>query len=893
MLLTRLALLLRLVLMPLRAMIAFVEMAFERFGMIPTRLALRVRIVTIILLAALIVTGIWSYTRLQVEFLPSVDFPLVTVVTFYPGADPETVLEDVTIPIERILLEQEEVNLVQSSSSLNLSVAFAEFEFGSDTVAIEQAVQEAVDRLQLPPTVAEPNVGRLNFQQFPVLQVSVRSNQPPDELKAMVERDILPRLREVPGVNSADIPANAGGQGVISRTNGMPSLTIGVVKGPDDNTVEVTNAALAELDDIKAGLPADVEFTVTENQGPEIQDSIDTLGREVALGAVLAILVILGFLLSVRPTFVTGISIPASLLIGIIVMNLQGMSLNLVTLGGLAIAAGRVVDDSIVVMENIYRHIQEGEDRLHAAFEGTKEVALPITIATMTTIAVFAPLGFIGGIVSEFFLPFALVITYALLASLLVALTAVPALASFLIRRHSSDTAEEVLSRRIIRIYTPIVTWALGHRLYTIIGAIVLFVGSMSLLASIPIGFLPGGSQNLLNIEIETPLTTERGVVVGYLDEAEARLEELRLGGEIENYTSQVGGGIGFGGPGGSLTTINMSARLAEGTDVTEMADRLRDDFSGPGRTVFIEQAQGGGPPAGALEVRLIGDDYARLIEASDRLVDPISDLDGVINVRSDAVEITPAGPFGGAAIPITRVDGRRTVTISGVITAQDTRAVSAEIDRIVDEIGLPPGVERETGGVFADIQEVFTQMIIAMGIGAVLVYAVMFIAQRSFITPLIILIAVPLAFTGAVTALFITGRALSLPGLMGLLMLIGLVVTNAVVLIAFVDQLRGRGTRIREALIQGGQARIRPILMTALTTSFVLLPLALEEAEGGGGIIGAELATVIIGGLMTSTVLTLVVIPVVYRLLRRERRDLSDTPVTESPSVAPAGGEE
>ncbi|MYD36103.1 MAG: efflux RND transporter permease subunit, partial [Dehalococcoidia bacterium] len=468
MLLTRLAFLLRLVFMPFRAVIAFVETVFERFGMIPTRLALRVRIVTIILLVALIATGIWSYTRLQVEFLPSVDFPLVTVVTFYPGASPETVLEDVTVPIEQILLEQENVNLVQSSSSLNLSVAFAEFEFGSDTVAIERAVQEAVDRLEFPPTVAEPNVGRLNFQQFPVLQVSVRSNQPPEELKAMVERDILPRLREVPGVNSADIPANAGGEGVINRTNGLPSLTIGVVKGPDDNTVEVTNAALAELDDIKTGLPPDVEFTVTENQGPEIQDSIDTLGREVALGAVLAILVILGFLLSVRPTFVTGISIPASLLIGIIVMNLQGMSLNLVTLGGLAIAAGRVVDDSIVVMENIYRHIQDGEDRLHAAYEGTKEVALPITIATMTTIAVFAPLGFIGGIVSEFFLPFALVITFALLASLAVALTAVPALASFLIRRHSSDTAEEVLSRRIVRFYTPIVTWALGHRLYTI-----------------------------------------------------------------------------------------------------------------------------------------------------------------------------------------------------------------------------------------------------------------------------------------------------------------------------------------------------------------------------------------------------------------------------------------
>ena len=860
--------------------------------MLLTRLALRARIVTLVILALLIATGIWSYTRLQVEFLPSVDFPLVTVVTFYPQAEPETVLEDVTIPVERILQQQDSVNIVTSTSSLNLSVVFAEFDFGTDTQAIEEAVQAEVERLELPPGVAAPDVGRLNFQQFPVLQMSVRSGLPPAELQELVEREVLPPLREVQGIDSVTLPANTGGAGVISRTNGMPSLTINVVKGADANTVGAVEAVLEELDDIKTGLPADVQFTEISNQAPEISESINKLGREVALGAALAILVILAFLLSVRPTFVTGISIPASLLIGIIVMSLQGMSLNLVTLGALAIAAGRVVDDSIVVMENIYRHIQDGEDRLHAAYEGTKEVALPITIATLTTIAVFAPLGFIGGIVSEFFLPFALVITYSLLASLIVALTAVPALASLLIKRHATDTAEEWLSQRIVRIYTPTIRWALGHKLMTILGAVVLFVGSLGLLAYIPVGFLPGSVQNVLSIEIDAPPTTGPGAIVGYLDEAEARLEQLRVAGQVEAYTSRVGGGGGFDGPAGGLTTINITARLTEETDALEMTDLLTAELAGPGRTVFIEQAQGGGPPAGDLEVRLIGDDYALLQQASNDLIGPVSELDGVINVRSDAVDITDAGPFASALIPITRVDGRRTVTISGAITAQDTRAVSGELDRIVEEVGLPPGVDRETGGVFSDIQEVFRQMLIAMAIGAVLVYLVMFLAQRSFITPMIILFAVPLAFTGAIGGLFITQRALSLPGLMGLLMLIGLVVTNAVVLIAFVDQLRARGLRIPDALIQGGQARIRPILMTALTTSFVLLPLALEEGDSGG-IIGAELATVIIGGLMTSTMLTLVVIPVVYRILRRDRRAPDPGLTTPPHAPAPAGGAE
>ena len=382
-------------------------------------------------------------------------------------------------------------------------------------------------------------------------------------------------------------------------------------------------------------------------------------------------------------------------------MNLQGMSLNLVTLGGLAIAAGRVVDDSIVVMENVYRHIQDGDNRPEAAYAGTREVAMPITIATLTTIAVFAPLGFIGGIVSEFFLPFALVITYALLASLVVALTAVPVLASFLIKRHATDTAEELLSQRIVRIYTPTITWALGHRLYTILGALVLFVSSLFLLIWIPVGFLPGGGQNALTIEIEAPPTTPRDTVVGYLDSAEARLEELRVAGEVDAYSSRIGGGSFFDGPAGGLTQINITARLTEDTDADAMADLLRAELAGPDRTLYIAQAAGGGPPAGQAEVRLISEDYDLLKQASDSLIGPLSAMDGVINVRTDAVDISDAGPFASAAIPITRVDGRRTVTISGVITAQDTRTVSAEIDRIVAEVGLPPGVERETGGVF------------------------------------------------------------------------------------------------------------------------------------------------------------------------------------------------
>ncbi len=846
--------------------------------MLLTRLALRARIATLVLLALAIIAGLWSITRLQVELIPDVDFPILTVVTFYPGADPPTVLVGVTEPVEGTFSGLDGLDTVRSVSSPNLSVAVAEFEFGTNMDAIERSVNERLDALVLPEGARELRVGRFNIDQFPVLQLSVRGDRPSGELQALVDSDVLPRLNAVKGVTTAEIPVDAGAEGTISRTNGLPSLGINVTKEPDENTVDVVNAVFEELESIENGLPPDIKFTTIANQAPDIQNSIDKLTREVALGAVLAILVIFAFLLSARPTFVASISIPASLLIGVIVMNWQGMSLNIITLGGLAISAGRVVDDSIVVMENVFRHIQRGEDRVTAALVGTREVAGPITVSTLTTIAVFAPLGFIGGVIGTFFLPFALTITYALLASLLVALTAVPVLASFLMTRRESEGAEGRLSDRLKALYTPALRWALGHRALSLAGAFITFIAGLALIPFIPISFLPGFTQNVLSVELSVPITSPPGLMVAELDEAEEVLEALRQQGVVDAYQSQVGGDSGGFGPdggigGGSLTSANVLVRLEEDVDAEQLAVALRADLAGQNRTVFISQASGGGPQSDQLELVLLGEDYDAITTTAERIAEALQALDGLINVRSDAL-VFPEGvaPEFANFIPITRVNGQHAVTISGAITAANTRAINGEVNRVVDEVGLPAGVELDTGGVFADMEQAFARMGLAMLIGLALVYLVMLVSQRSFITPLIIVFSVPLASIGALGGLFITQRTLGLPALMGILMLIGLVVTNAVVLIAFVDELRKRGSTVRDALIEGGRTRLRPILMTALTTSFVLVPLALES-ESGGGIIGAELATVIIGGLLTSTFLTLIVVPVIYGVLRRDRR--------------------
>ena len=802
-------------------------------------------------------------------------------------------MADVTIPMEQVVEDLDVAGLskFRTVSTPGFALLLGEFEFGSDMPAAEAAIRRDLDRLDLPPTAGPVDVVRANPDEFPVLQLSVLGPGDVDELSQLVAEQVFPRIAAVEGVLQVEVPRELTAGGAITRTNSRPSVSIAIIKDPDANTVDVIHAVLDELEEAQAGLPADVEFITISNDAPQIEASIDTLTREVLLGAILAVFVIFAFLLSPRPTFVTSVSIPMSLLAGLIVMNWQGMSLNIVTLGGLAIAAGRVVDDSIVVMENIYRHIQMGEDRRTATLNATREVALPITVSTLTTIAVFAPLGFIGGIIGTFFRPFALTITYALIASLVVALTVVPVLGSLLITRHSGSTGEKVGSR-LQRIYTPGLLWALSHRWMTLTGAAGIFLLSLGLLPLIPQSFLPGFGQNILTVAIATPPGSSQAFTIGQLDEVEEQLAELRTQGLVEVYHSQAGGGglfTGGGSVGAGPNSANVTINLQDDLDAEAFAERLRTDLDGPQRSLLISEASGGGPQSNLLELTLLGDDYAAVARDAEAIRAELSSVDGLINVRHDAA-VLPDGTILTQNVPITRVDGRRAVTISGAITERNTRLANQRVDEVVASVGLTPGVDLDTGGVFASIDEAFRDMGIAMLIGLALVYITMVLSQRSFVTPLIIVFSIPLASIGALGALFITQRAIGLPALMGMLMLIGLVVTNAIVLIAFVNQLRSRGLSVREALIEGGQTRLRPILMTAFTTSFVLVPLSLESS-GGSGIIGAELATVIIGGLMTSTFLTLVVIPVIYSLLRRDRISPPDQDTEPAESSSAAAG--
>ena len=761
----------------------------------------------------------------------------------------------------------------------------------------------------------------------------------------------------------ADVELGTAQATSISRTNGKPSLGVVVLKDPDANTVDVTEQALAALDQL-VGLPPDVEILILQNDGPEVEEQLSGLLREGMLGFFFALSAVFIFLINTRPTLlrglaitlrptaIIGVSIPLSIMAGILVMGAADLSLNFMSLSGLAIAVGRVVDDSIVVLENMYRHMQRGEDRFQAALGGTREVGAAIVSSTLSTVVVFIPLAFIPGLVGEFFTPFAMSVSFALLASTLVALTAVPVLGVLLMREGDfpaqSALGDDIRDTYLQRIYTPVLVWSLGHKILTLAGALGVVAASLALLLVIPVTFFPSGAPQFLTIDIELPVGSSISRTFTEVAKVEAVLERFRQAGHIEVYQGTLGSAsdqFGQAVGGGAFHQTGYFAKLPEGVPL-DIADQIRAAMPVSDDVSILVAEISGGPPSDALEITVVGSNFTAISATAKELVEKLSAIDGVINISSDVSEardeltinvdphaaaeygLTTAavgrqinqfivgakvsevdlqdltldivvmgqpedaddieelknleieGPLGRVKlgsisnisieqgpVSISRFDLERSATISGEITAEDTRAVGVAVERVIASLDLPAGVGVETGGIFEQINEGFQDVFTAMLIGVILVYLVMVASLGSLRDPLIVVLSLPLAIVGALVALAVTDKTLSLSALMGLLLLIGVVVTNAIVLITFVEQLRQSGLGVYDALIEGGRTRVRPILMTAFTTTFALFPLAVSSGREGD-IIGAELATVVIGGLVSSTFLTLVAVPVIYTIM-------------------------
>jgi HAE1 family hydrophobic/amphiphilic exporter-1 len=614
-----------------------------------TKLALRNRIVTIVIALAIAGVSIWAFTGLKVELLPDISFPYTTVVTIYPQAAPQDVADEVTEPIEKFIWDEwqnEGLKHVTSTSVSGMSIIMAEFEFGTDMDKVGDRLKEGVSRLELPQAVLavsemmgngteNPQIIPINMNVMPLVSLSLSGDLSPEEIKLITEQQIVPELSKVDGVLRVDAEGVDQEQVLISpdpdemtrygismaqiagliqtsnssidavkntvldssgtrlsdfssvvlspplssaiiRTNGKPSVGISLTKTEEANTVETAEAIQAKVAELQAELGDKVTIETIFDQSDFINASINQLWEKAVVGAILAVLVVFLFLRALRASLITAISIPLSVFIGFLCMRLTGITINLLTLSAITIAIGRLIDDSIVILEVIFRHLRQGESFKEAAINGAREVANPVTTATLATVAIFIPLIFVGGIVGEIFIPFALTVTFAMLASLLVALMLIPAMARLI--GSSKNKITEIKDNWYQKVYVKALKWTLNHRVGVVVIAIVLLVVSVGLLPVTGTSFMSGAmGEPTINVSIALPPGTD----IKTTDEITAEVENiLKDTPAIKSYQSKIGTSSSLTGlmstaQGGGSNTAAIVAYLNSEADVQQETAEL------------------------------------------------------------------------------------------------------------------------------------------------------------------------------------------------------------------------------------------------------------------------------------------------------------------------------
>lgn len=741
----------------------------------------------------------------------------------------------------------------------------------------------------------------------------------------------------------------------LSRYNGEPSVALSIQKEASSNIVQVAERVRREIESIQESL-GDSELVVVQDMSTFIRRSINNVTSNALLGAALAVLVLFVFLRSVRTTLIIAVAIPVSVIATFTLIYFSHTTINMMSLGGLALGTGMLVDSAIVVLESIFRHWESGKKRDDAAAEGAEEVGTAITASTLTTVSVFLPVVFVSGISGEIFQDLALTVTFSLLASLVVALTLIPSLAARLLSQSgNADQKRRGLVQKFMEAlqgwYFDIIHWALHHRASVLVIAGVVLVVSLALVPKVGMEFMPQMDEGSISVSISMPKGT--------------KLEETnRIAGLIEEYCSKmpeaetVYVSVGSGSSGIRLGDGSEEEKATVGLELVPAAQRQRSTFdlvnqlreyvAGiPGAEISVKaqssyMASFGDP----IQIELKGDDLELLEEAAARLKPIVAQVPGAKEVttsleqtrpefqlqinrekaasyglsiaqiastvrtavsgqvatqyrtggkeidvvvrfperwRGQAADIrsiplqTPSGtlvPLGEVAVlkrgesptQVFREGQTRMVTVTGQIAGRDLASVMRDVTAAVEQVELPEGVLLEFGGQNQEMNESFGQLFQALLLGIVLVFMIMASQFESVLQPLAIMFTLPLALIGVVLGLLLGGSSLSVPGIVGVIMLAGIVVNNAIVLIDYINTLRRRGMERNEAIAQAGRTRLRPILMTTLTTILGMLPLAIGVGEGSE--MQRPIALVVIGGLTSSTMLTLIVIPVAYSLV-------------------------
>jgi hydrophobic/amphiphilic exporter-1 (mainly G- bacteria), HAE1 family len=1019
--------------------------------------AIRQPVLTTMLMAALVVLGIFSFRRLSIDEYPDVSIPIVSIRTAYPGASPEAVEREVTRPIEEAINTIEGIDLVTSTSQEGVSVVIAEFDLDADGNVAAEDVRARLDRIrrELPEESEAPVVEKFDPSAKPIVSLGLFSAEVPvRELTTHAEEVLKPRLEAVPGVASVESvgglereirveldPARMEALGVsteqvmsalraqntevpvgrlergraeqtvrvrgrlaepgdfgevvvvarggtpvqlreiagiadaseeersLARVNGERAVALEVRKTPGANTVAVAEAAKAMVAGLRAELPAGVELRVVQDNSTFIRNAVRDVEIALLLGAVLTVIIVFLFLRDGRATAITALALPVSVVSAFIVMDALDFTLNNMTLMGLSLAIGILVDDAIVVIENITRHRRMGKSAAQAAEDATHQLVLAVTSTTATILAVFVPVAFMGGVVGKFFFEFALTVAWAVSVSTLVSLTLTPMLAAWWVGRERPVTgagyepppprrartlgglAEHVSAglERLAGGYGRMLELALERRRTTLAIAAASLAGALLLLPVIGGEFMSQSDRSQFYVHLETP----PGSSLAYTSSKAGEIEERLRGIPGVEYTYTT---VGTGSVESGEVLVRLVPRRERRLDQFETIEAVRRELAPlHGVSVSVLQAGKMGLVEKPVQVDVRGRDVAELGRLTEALAREMREIPGALEVesslstgrpeltidprRSLAAEMglspgriaaivrpvlageavttweSPGGEVyavrlqiparqragaedlallpitidrpdpvtgGWSVVPLghvaeigyvtgpTRIERRqleRVATVSASVARDANLAkVSDAIRARAGTLDLPPGYSISLGGETQDFEETRGFVLEALLLSVLLIYMILASQFGSFVHPLSIMVSLPLSLVGALVALLLFGNTLNIMSMIGVILLMGLVTKSAILLVEFTNQLRAGGMERREALLTAGRTRLRPVVMSALSTIFGMVPVALALGEGAE--FRAPMARAVIGGLTTSTLLTLIVIPVVYTYL-------------------------
>lgn len=999
------------------------------------------------MIMSLVVLGLFSVMKLNVDLYPDVDIPYVIITTILPGAGPEQIETEVTKKIEDAVNPVEGVDFIQSTSQENVSIVVVAFRLEIDGKTAAQDVREKVAAVisELPSEIEDPVIQRFDFASLPIMQYTVSGTRSEKDITTYTNNVIKKRLESIPGVGSVnlvggsdreiiievdaaklkaynlsiqDVIQNVGAANVeipggnltqgsrqllvrtmgkyknvddfnrivvanprgnpvyvsdvakvvdgikektsLTRINGKSAVGLNIIKQSGSNTVQIAEEVKKQIEELEKEIPADINIFLAKDNSVQIEESIRDVWFDIFYGGLLAVLVIYFFLANFRATIISALALPTSIIASFIIMYALGFTLNMMSLLALSLAVGLLIDDAIVVIENIYRHMQQGATPLEAAKSASREIGLAVMAVTFTIVAVFVPVAFMPGVVGRFFYQFGITISAAVLVSLFVAFSLTPMLSSRWLRKEDEELKPEgnLLNKSLYYFnhffdfastkYRTALDWALKHRKTVVFSSIAVFIGSIILMGILGAEFFPrtDNAQFIIDLkaspgssleqtgnicsqmeeilrtkpEVTTVLTTigssnnpvtQATMTVKLTKKREREKSVFQIIEESRKELKKIPGAkIAFlieGGPGGNEKPVTFSVRGENIDTLISIAGKLQEivkttpgtvdvdnslELSKPEIRIRLDRDKANdlavNPYLIASTIRAMIDGYettkfqegdeqydvrVRLREEDRKSMDDISFLTIKSN-KTDAAGKNYLIPLSDVAYidegtgpsKINRYSRQREIRVDANLSGRQQVEVIADIRSGIEKINLPAGYSIEVVGQGKQTAESFANILLSLILAIVFVYIVLAAQFESFVHPFSIMLALPMAIIGAVFFLLIFGSTVSIISLIGIIMLMGLATKNGILLVDFANVLRERGQPRFEALLNAGQTRLRPILMTTFAMIFGMIPVAFGLGEGSE--FRAPMGQAVIGGLITSTLLTLFIVPVVYSLI-------------------------